>query len=133
VNEKLTGRIRLKNTLLSPERFTAEFPASDYGEYTAVISAAGRSRSASFVVRKSRDELFSIGYDTDNISRIAALSGTKTLTPDNPASLDKLFDPAKVTRRLSLRRELWNSWIVIIAITSLMTLEWILRKRKGLL
>ncbi len=125
--------LTLKNSAITKERFSGDIRLSEEGEYRLEAVVFNTKMETSFVVRGSVEEYFSIGPDLANMRRIAALSGTETLDPQKPFDMTKFADTKKRTKKFSLRLPLWNWFPVAAIIIILLTAEWILRKRKGLL
>lgn len=134
-----------KRTVL-PQRASSDFAASftetrEPGEYRVTAEARkagqmlGAGATARFLVFEQDLELFNPAADTDLLDEIAQQTGGQLVPPE------KLRD--FLQNRLksgNLRPEvrkitsipLWDNWPIIVLFTSLMTLEWIVRKRNGL-
>jgi hypothetical protein len=86
-----------------------------------VVAAPGTSR-----------ELSELSTDLDTPRAMAAASGGKVAGPESADSVLDVFGPG--SRRLSEIRELtlWDSWPMLALMVLIITAEWLLRRRKGL-
>ena len=132
-NGKLWRNIVLKNSTITRERFSAELSLEDEGEYRIAMTVLGKRLESAFVVRRSAEEYFSIGPDPVSMARLASLGGTVVVDPDKPIDITKFADTKRTTKKFSSRKPLWNWFPIIVIVVVLLTTEWIIRKRKGLL
>lgn len=130
---KRKGELLLKNSSLTRERFTGEMHVEDEGEYRLRLDFAGEKLETAFVVRESADEYFSLGPQRANMARIATLAGTELVDPAQIPDITRYADTGKKTRKFSTRLPLWNWFPVVVILIVLLTAEWIIRKRRGLL
>ncbi len=132
-NGKSWRNITLRNSTIMRERFSMELPLEDDGEYKMTMTALGKKLESAFVVRRSAEEFFSIGPDPVSMTRLASLGGTAVVDPDKPLDITKFVETKKTMKKFSSRKPLWNWFPVVIIIVVLLTTEWIIRKRRGLL
>jgi hypothetical protein len=125
--------VSLRNPGLTKERFEAELELDDYGDYRAVITVNGIRKEAFFVVQKSRKEYFATGVDRAALERLAGLAGTRLIAPQALSSIGREFDPSRIRKDYTVRKDLWDSFLMLLAVVILLSTEWIIRKRKGLL
>lgn len=110
------------------------------GEYTAVIDAThqgtsvGSSARARFMVYEHDLELHNPAADTAFAAELAQLTGGRMLTPEELDSflrelLNKDLQPDNA--RLTTV-SLWDNWLFLLLFVTIMTVEWFLRKTRGL-
>jgi len=109
------------------------------GDYAIEVTAThdgqplGSSR-ARFLVFEQDLELDNPGADTATMQSLASLTGGQSLAPEElPALIRRL---AAETDELIVEREtkrsLWDTWSTFLALVGLLSVEWFLRKRWGL-
>jgi hypothetical protein len=123
----------LRNPGLTRERFEADLDLEEYGDYRAVVTVNGIRKEAFFVVQKSRKEYFATGVDRAALERLAGLAGTKLAPPGDLRSLGAEFDATRIRKEYTVRKDLWDSFFMLLAVVLLLSAEWIIRKRRGLL
>jgi len=109
------------------------------GDYTVVVKAA-RSKEpigasqARFLVFEQDLELNNPAADVGALESLAAMTDGKTLAPEQLAGL--LAEIKKGTKSLEVETQaketLWDKWPVLAAFVGLLAIEWLLRKRWGL-
>jgi len=125
--------VTLRNPGLTRERFETDLNLDEYGDYRAVITVNATRKEAFFVVQKSRKEYFATGVDRQALERLAGLAGTKLVAPAGLASIAADFDASAIRKDYTSRKDLWDSIFMLLAVVGLLSAEWIIRKRKGLL
>ncbi|MGH1363542.1 MAG: hypothetical protein ACRBF0_08295 [Calditrichia bacterium] len=110
-------------------------PQGDY-RYTVRATRNGRnigSRSGKFSVKPFYLEFQQISANKSLMEQLALETQGKSYTPD---SFIKTFADNKVESRLQISFDemfLWNYWQWLVALITLLGIEWFLRKRWGLL
>ncbi len=84
------------------------------------------------VAATSPTELIELGADRSALDQMAQLSGGAVATPAEAAGLLKHLGSGiqKITEHRQI--QLWNSWPLLAILVLLVTVEWVLRKRTGL-
>jgi uncharacterized membrane protein len=109
------------------------------GDYTVVVKARRKDEpigaaQARFLVFEQDLELNNPAADVGALESLAAMTGGKSLAPEQLPSLFK--DLKKSTKNLEVETQaketLWDKWPVLTAFVGLLALEWLLRKRWGL-
>jgi hypothetical protein len=119
----------------------AEFTGTDEpGDYWVTVSATrqgkphGTPTSTRFIVDARDAELDNPAADPDLMSEIATLTGATTVTPEGFGEfLDRLVSEgvaAEMMRYTTIT--LWDGWPLLLMFALLLTTEWFVRKRKGL-
>jgi hypothetical protein len=88
-----------------------------------------------FVVDARDLELDRPAADTGLLQELAVLSGGSVVPPEQlSAYLGRLAEdgPQRAGETSLHRTNLWDHWLVIVAFVTLMSVEWIVRKRRGL-
>ena len=109
------------------------------GRYEVSVRASGYSHEAlrartSFVVQPPQGrELELIACNDELLQEMARSSGGAFLREEQFEELDKLLLPLSSGRVIESDTLLWQSYWWFAAIVTLLTIEWLLRKRAGLL
>ncbi|MEZ6041567.1 MAG: glutamine amidotransferase [Planctomycetaceae bacterium] len=118
--------------------FSETLEAGDYWVKVAAMAngtAVGPTAVTRFNVNSRDPELDYPAADPDLMREIAHVSGGEYLTPDEMISrfekwaMDGL--PGMDLERTE-RITLWDNWLMLLLIISLLTIEWALRKKRGL-
>jgi hypothetical protein len=109
------------------------------GDYTIEVTATRRgellgSARTRFIVSQQDLELDNASADLDSMKGVAKASGGEVIEPERlPKWLAELM---KKTDYLDVKQEtkktLWDQWPLFITVVLLLTAEWFLRKRWGL-
>jgi len=132
-NKKKIKVLHLQNSISMKERFTTEWTPADQGEYQLILKTSGKTKKAFFVVGQNQQEFFNIGINQANLNRIARQNDLLPLTKKTITQLNSKLSTKKIKKKFSIQRELWNSFIIVLIIVALLTIEWIYRKNKGYL
>jgi uncharacterized membrane protein len=119
----------------------AEFTATDEpGDYWATVSAThdgkavGLPATTRFLVDARDPELDNPAANPDLMANLAKITGATSVTPENLGEfLDRLLNEgvaAELTRNTTI--SLWDGWPLLLTFVLLMTTEWFIRKRRGL-
>lgn len=129
-------RVPLARNPLSPDKWTGVFRPTRDGKYHAWIrlpQGAGDQASVDFAVDKPQLETQRLQTDLAGLRRAAQLSGGKLYTL---ADVDRLADDLPRGRTTTIEAQsphpLWNQWYSLVLFVGVLTAEWALRKRLGL-
>jgi len=127
----------LARSPLSPGIFEGSLSGLPAGRYRAWIAApplAGPPQAQPFVVRASTDELARTALDARALRAAAQLAGGRYYSLDEAGRLPADLPPGRGARIESLPPQpVWNSPLLASLFVLLLTVEWALRKRCGLL
>jgi len=136
---KPDGKIEKPIARQSNDETTAEFAnTSDPGDYWVRVSASRKGEFISsaytrFVVDARDLELDYPSADYDFLKELAAMTGGSSIKPEE---LGSLFERLKQNKFSALTRyqviPLWDNWGLLVVFVGLMTVEWYLRKKQGL-
>ena len=110
------------------------------GDYWVSVRATVGGKSAGlpaitrFIVEARDPELDNPAADPDLMAEIAALTGASVVPPEKLGTfLDDLLKSG-ISTELTRNRivNLWDNWPLLLVYASVMTLEWYIRKRNGL-
>jgi hypothetical protein len=118
------------------DEHSAEFSDTvEPGDYWARATSKhnGESAYARFIVDARDLELDYPSTDYDFLKELAAASGGTTVKPEE---LGNLIERLKQTNTQALTRikviSLWDNWWLLVVFVGLMTVEWFIRKKRGL-
>ena len=113
--------------------------ARDAGDYTVVVNVKHDSEplgasQARFLVYDQDLELNNPAADVGALESLAAMTEGKSLAPEQlPGLLDELKAGAKSLEIETQSKEtLWDRWPFFLIFVSVLAVEWLLRKRWGL-
>jgi len=109
------------------------------GDYAVEVTAThdgqplGASR-ARFLVLEQDLELDNPGADAATMQSLASLTGGESFAPEElPELIRRLAAEAdELLVEREIKRSLWDTWSVFLALVGLLSVEWFLRKRWGL-
>jgi len=128
--------ITLQSTPGSPGLFTAQIQPDRVGRYeVSLISPANPAAKAdtAFVVESLALEKQKPELDVPELKKIAAAGGGKYYEPNHIAEWAKSLPNNALVIRNEQEIELWNNWRLFVLFLVPISLEWLVRKRKGLL
>ncbi|QDS88297.1 hypothetical protein EC9_24870 [Rosistilla ulvae] len=122
-----------------PGTYAAETAALDPGEYEVTIRASGFNESAfeaktQFVVAAPQNkELDQVACNEALLLDMATAGGGQYLREEQLGQIVELLQPLSSGRVVQSETLLWQSWPWFLTIVGLLSVEWLLRKRSGLL
>jgi hypothetical protein len=130
-------KLALKQAPGSRNLYEGALPQEAEGDYVVRLLPPpvleGPIPTATFRVEPPAGEMERIPMNEPELVRAAKLTGGRFYTPENTAKLlDELPRPEKVPLDTDPPIPLWNTWVVLGLFLSLITAEWVLRKRRQL-
>lgn len=130
-------RAEVDQEAATPGRYVAHFTANQSGVYrvTADARAGGApigSASTSMLVGGADAEMADPRLNEPVLQRVAAASGGRMVTPDQVEALGQTLQDSVPAAVLSVRRDLWHNGWWLLAVVTLLTSEWVVRRRWGL-
>ncbi|MFO1001760.1 MAG: hypothetical protein U0936_15595 [Planctomycetaceae bacterium] len=122
-----------------PGIYRGRVPALPEGEYEVSVRAAGysdaalKARSRFVVLPPESGEMTQTSANETLLKQIAAASGGGYLREEELFRLPELLSPLSSGRVVESDTQIWQSYWWFAAIVILLTVEWALRKRAGLL
>ncbi len=130
-------QVALQRRLGHRGMFTTSVEQLPAGEYEAQIvrpDRAGAGDVARFAVRQPPRELARVVVNRTELREVAELTGGKFYTIDDAAQLsEQLPPPREQTIQERPPQKLWNSHFVVALLVVLLSSEWLLRRRYGML
>lgn len=128
-------RLTLKPAPNAPSLFEGVLPQAVEGEYTVRLLPPpvleGGLPTATFQVDPPAGEMEHVQMNEPEMVRAAGASGGAFYTPvDTEALLSGLPKPLQVPLDADPPIPIWNTWPVLALFLTILTAEWILRKRK---
>ncbi|MBN2217836.1 MAG: hypothetical protein JW719_10730 [Pirellulales bacterium] len=109
------------------------------GDYAVSVHARKGDQSlglarARFLVFEEDLELDNATADTGGMESLAAMTGGRSIAPEQlPELLDELArQTERLEERIETKRTYWDTWPFFLALVGLLSIEWYLRKRWGL-
>jgi len=129
--------IRLDWSIEEDGIYTGAFKVGNKGVYkleVSLTSAAGESQEASiaFLVSESDQEFNNAGMDAVLLNAIAEASGGKYYDYKDAARLADDLLRGQQSDSVSVEKEIWDIPLVLFIILALFSLEWMIRRRKGM-
>ncbi len=115
---------------------TAELEPGEYEvgiESPAIAERDARARTGFKVEPRQTGELTQLSLNEDLLRQMANASGGQYLREENIDRLVKILAPMSQGRVIESDTALWQSYWWFVPIIALLTVEWILRKRIGML
>jgi len=136
------GRQHTVQARQAGDEFFAQFSETAAGGIYRVIVAASRNgqpygaqATTRFLVDTQDLELDNPAADPGLLEEIALRTGGRILAPEELATyLDEMIEngPPNVTQKRVSRLTLWDNWWVLLLFSLLLSTEWFLRKKRGL-
>jgi hypothetical protein len=131
-----TQRITLQATPGSPGLYTVQYQPERVGKFTVSLTSPLdplAKASAAFIVESLALERQRPELDEALLKRVAAAGGGHYYRPDQLRDWIKSLPYNPLTVRTESEIELWDSPFFLILFITPLALEWLVRKRKGLL
>jgi hypothetical protein len=129
-------RLILRATPGSPGLYTAQFQPDRVGRYQVSLTSPANPQakaSAGFVVESLALEKQKPELDETLLKQIAAAGGGSYYAPNALSAWVKSLSDNPLAVRSEQEIELWDAPLFLLLFIVPLTLEWLLRKRKGLL
>ena len=115
------------------EGIASGLPAGRHHAWVAIPAMEGRAPAADFSVVAPQSEMERLAMDSATLEQAAAQTlGHYYRFADAGRLLDDLPAGRQVPVESLPARPLWNRWPMLLAVLSLLTAEWLLRKRGGM-
>jgi hypothetical protein len=138
-DDRMHSVVTLQQDPAMPGVYRGRSAELDEGEYEVSIRASGypqaalQARTEFVVVADQTAELTQSGINMKLLQEVAEESGGAVLREEDAGRLPQLLQPLSRGRVVESEIALWQSYWCFAAILVLLTAEWILRKRNGLL
>lgn len=136
---KKSATIRLAADENGSGLFRGKTAALQPGAYEVAVESAGipesqlRARTQFKVEPRETGELTQLSLNEELLRGIAAASGGEYLREENIERLAPLLAPMSEGKVIEADTVLWQSWWWFLPLVGLLTVEWALRKRAGML
>jgi uncharacterized membrane protein len=116
------------------------FETQTAGDYTIVVTPIndsaklGGPKHSRFLVFEQDLELDNAGAEVGVLESLAATTGGESLAPEQlPGLLERLKQlPQELEIEIQTKKTLWDTWPFFVVLTTVLALEWFLRKKWGL-
>ena len=129
-------KIVLQPTPGSPGLFTAQIQPDRVGKYEASVASPAQPEAkakAGFVVESQELEKQRPELDETLLRKVASAGGGKYYAPDKLSDWMRSLPNNPLVIRSEQEVELWDAPLFLILFLAPLSLEWLIRKRKGLL
>ena len=121
---------------LPPGQYAIELVIPDLADKLRAPAPDGKPpgplRSAFTVLPPDSTEAVDLETNWPLLEELAAKSGGKVFTPEDAAALADLLAKQSVPHVEHNEQRLWQWWVLLVAVVTLLTLEWVGRKWAGL-
>jgi hypothetical protein len=131
-----TQRVTLQATPGSPGLYTVQFQPDRVGKYSVALTSPLdplAKASTAFVVESLALERQRPELDETLLKKVAGAGGGKYYRPDQLATWAKTLRNNALSVRSESETEMWDDQRFLIVFITALSLEWLIRKRKGLL
>jgi len=120
-----------------PGEYSADFTTAKPGVYRLEVSVADAPPSAApatlnFLVTDTLHEMRDAALHQVTLTKIATAGGGQYYTPGETGKLIKDLQTNRAMDTVSVQMEVWDIPLVFFLLLTLLGLEWLLRRRKGL-
>jgi hypothetical protein len=129
-------KVPLQPTPGSPGLFTAQLQPDRVGKYEVTLNSPvtpGAKASAGFVVESEALEKQRPELDETLLRKVASAGGGKYYAPNQLAAWMRSLPDNGLTVRTEQELELWDAPLLLVVFITCLSLEWLVRKRTGLL
>jgi hypothetical protein len=91
-----------------------------------------KMRSTFSVTPPDSEEMVELATNYDLMNNLAAKSGGQMFAAEDTAGLVEALTKHMITREDRSENRLWSWWVTLVAVLSLLTVEWVGRKLAGL-
>lgn len=130
----------LDTVILSPSSssaglYEAIMNLKEYGEYKLEANLKNYQYKADtfFLIKNPEIELYELVQNKALLQDIALQTGGRFLKYKEGKELTKLIEPKVIKEKVNQVKNIWDNWIYLILFIGLLTTEWYIRKRNGLL
>jgi hypothetical protein len=109
------------------------------GDYAIEVKATRKDQPlgtarARFLVFRQDLELDNASADADMMNSLAAMTGGKSLAPEQLPDLIRQLaeDTEKLEVHQETKKTFWDTWLFFLTVVALLGVEWYIRKRWGL-
>ena len=138
-NGQIVSTVSLTADATIPGIFRGQTGALEDGEYEVTLQASGYSREVlkaktEFVVEPAESEEYrQIACNEELLTEMAAASGGRFLREEQFGDLVELLSPLSSGEVVESDIVLWQSYWWFFAIIAILAIEWMLRKRAGMM
>ncbi|MBI5772396.1 MAG: VWA domain-containing protein [Verrucomicrobia bacterium] len=138
-NGRKTATVALAAEETNPGVYRGRTPALAEGGYEVRVQVAGlpedemKARTEILVAPPGAGELAHLNCDEELLRQIAFHSGGEYYREEDAGALVERLKPLSQGIVIESDTALWQSWWWFVPIVALLTIEWLLRKRAGLL
>jgi hypothetical protein len=116
--------------------YAVELVIPDLGDKLNAPAADGQPakklRATFSVTPPDGEEMVELATNYPLLEELAAKSGGQVFAPENTAGLAEALTKRAITREDRAENRLWQWWVVLVLVLSLLTVEWVGRKFAGL-
>jgi hypothetical protein len=110
--------------------YTARLQVGQAGAWTIEVAGADKVAARSLATLSLED--VNLNLDVDRLQRLAEMGqGTYVALADLPRQLAAVPPRKDVTTTMRVVR-LWNPWFVLVLVAAALTVDWVLRRKQGL-
>lgn len=104
----------------------------EHGEYKLKLNLSPYKAETLFLIRKPTEELYHLKGNNKLIKDLTQITDGKVLTKEQINEVNDLMIKKETKQKIQREFDLWPNWILLLAILSLLSGEWYLRKKNNL-
>jgi len=113
--------------------YEAMLSSKVYGEHMIKAGSGKYKVRTYFLIKKPEEELFKLKANKTLLLSLSKKTGGKFLNLDEVLKLKSLIGKKNIKRKIKIEKNLWSNWILLILIIGLLSTEWYIRKKNGLM
>jgi hypothetical protein len=126
------------NLILTPSASTAGLYENvinqkEYGEYKISARIDDKDVNTFFVLQPPSEELYKLQAQNSLLKNLSDKTKGEFLTLNSLSQLKDLIQKKQTTRRIKKEVNLWSTWFLLVCVIALLSMEWYIRKRNGLM
>ena len=107
--------------------------AKEYGEYKIGIDMGKYKAKTFFLIKNPEEELFNLKADNRLLDSLYDITGGKYLKPHEINQIKNLIKRKEIKRKIKKEKNFWSNWFLLILVIGLLSTEWYIRKKNGLM
>ncbi len=132
---KFVKDIELNRNNISAGLYESQMDLNNYGDYkiSADVRELKKTANTYFIIKKPFKELYNLSANINGLKRLSTITGGKYIDLNEIGELKNYLHFKPIKKHVKIKLLLWDNWIILLLLIGLLSFEWWLRKKKGLL